>query len=327
MTMTDAPFHRLGWSNPVGDPATGRVYGMGTQCMLTCMDGTSGAVVWQRQMTEEFGLISTFGGRTSSPAIDEDQVFIAGVSFGWGNHAGGQHRIFALNKNTGELNWSAGTGGIPVDAPYNTPVIAVINGEKLVIFAAGDGGIHAFQARTGKKVWSFKGSKHGMNSSVVVHGDHVFASWDPRIILTAPSSAGWFAWTARLSSTARPKKSGVRMASKRAFLRRQSLMARCMSRPTMRWFMRWMNKPEAIKYKHGFGTIGKASLVYGDGKLYYPEANGRMWILRPRAKNSTVLSHVDLEDKPGREYVIFGSVAVSNGQDVSSGRQQDVLHR
>ena len=146
--------------------------------MFLCFNGDTGAVIWQRQMTEEFGMISTFGGRTPSPAIDEDQVFLAGVSFGWGNYAGGQHRIFAFNKNTGELNWSAGTGGIPVDAPYNTPVISVVNGQKLVMFAAGDGGVHAFQARTGKKVWSFKGSKHGMNSSVVIQGDHIFASWD-----------------------------------------------------------------------------------------------------------------------------------------------------
>ena len=110
--------------------------------------------------------------------MDEDQVFIAGVSFGWGDHAGGQHRIFAFDKKTGQLHWSAGTGGIPVDAPYNTPVVAVIGGQKLVVFSAGDGGVHAFQARTGKKAWAFKGSKHGMNASVVVHGDHVFASWD-----------------------------------------------------------------------------------------------------------------------------------------------------
>ena len=154
MTQTDVPFHRIGWSNPVGDPATGRVYFFGCNCGFLCLDGADGHVIWQRQMTEEFGMISTFGGRTPSPAIDEDQVIIAGVSFGWGENARGQHRIFALNKATGELNWSAPTGGIPTDAPQNTPVISVINGERLVIFGGGDGGVHAFQTRTGKKVWS-----------------------------------------------------------------------------------------------------------------------------------------------------------------------------
>jgi outer membrane protein assembly factor BamB len=82
MTQTDVPFHRIGWSNPVGDPATNRVYFFGCQCTFLCLDGTDGHVIWKRQMTEEFGVISTFGGRTPSPALDEDQVFIAGVSFG-----------------------------------------------------------------------------------------------------------------------------------------------------------------------------------------------------------------------------------------------------
>jgi hypothetical protein len=72
-------------------------------------------------------------------------------------------------------------------------------------------------------------------------------------------------------------------------------------------------KTGAIKYRHGFGTIGKASLVFADGKIYFPEANGRMWILRPGEKKFEVLSHVDLEEKLGREYVIFGSVAISDG--------------
>ena len=68
-------------------------------------------------MTEEFGMISTFGGRTPSPAIDEDQVFIAGVAFGWGDNARSGYRVFAFDKKTGELNWTNATGGLPVDSP------------------------------------------------------------------------------------------------------------------------------------------------------------------------------------------------------------------
>src|SRR5579864_8399788 len=173
MFQTDAPFHRLGWSSPVGDEETGNVYALGTQCTLVCCDGKTGKVIWHHQMTEEYGMISTFGGRTSSPAIDEDQMLITGVSFGWGDDAGSAHRIFAFNKKTGALNWSAATGGIPVDAPYATPVIAVIDGQRLAIFQAGDGSIDAFQVRTGKRVWRYTASKHGFNSSVITQGNFV----------------------------------------------------------------------------------------------------------------------------------------------------------
>src|SRR6267142_281372 len=135
MTQTDVPFWRIGWSNPIGDPTTNRVYALGAQCTFLCLDATDGNVIWKRQMTEEFGLISTFGGRTPSPSIDEDQIFITGVAFGWGDNARGQHRVFAFNKNTGQLNWTSGTG---------------------------------------YKQFHFYASKRGMNSSLVVDGTRIF---------------------------------------------------------------------------------------------------------------------------------------------------------
>src|SRR5688572_7065426 len=176
MTQTEVPFHRLGWSSPCVDPSTGNVYALGSQCWMLCLDGETGAVKWQRQMTEEFGMISTFGGRTQSPTVDDDQVFITGVSFGFADNARSSHRAFAFNKHTGELNWTNGTGGVPVDAPQNTPVVTVVNGQRLLVFAGGDGGIHAFQTRTGKKAWSFIVSKRGLNTSVVIDGTKLYCT-------------------------------------------------------------------------------------------------------------------------------------------------------
>ena len=165
--QTDLPFHRIGWSNVTGDPETNRVYALGGQCTLYCLDAETGKPVWNRQMSEEFGLISTFGGRTPTPAVDEDRLYVAGVAFGWGDNAKSQYRVFCLDKNTGELRWTNGTGGIPVDAPYQTPIVSIINGERLVITGGGDGSVTAFQARTGKKVWTYKISKRGFNASIV----------------------------------------------------------------------------------------------------------------------------------------------------------------
>jgi outer membrane protein assembly factor BamB len=313
MTMTDVPFHRVGWSNPVGDPKTGRVYGLGAQCMLQCFEGDSGKIVWQRQMTEEFGMISTFGGRTPSPAIDDDILYIAGVSFGWGDHAGGQHRIFAFDKSTGQLLWSNGTGGVPVDAPYNTPVIAVINGEKQVVFAAGDGGIHSFQARTGVKAWSFKGSKRGMSSSVIVDGNLVYATWD--LDNFDSTKLGRVVCLDGASIKDGSPKEVWRLDGVEAGFPTGTIYDGVLYIPTnIGQIFAIDAKTGKLKYKQGFGTIGKASLVFADGKLYYPEANGRMCILRPGPKKFEVVHKVELEEKLGREYVIFGSVAIANGQ-------------
>ena len=68
------------------------------------------------------------------------------------------------------------------------------------------------------------------------------------------------------------------------------------------------------KWRKKLGTIGKASLVYADGKLYVPEANGKMQIVAIGDEKPDVLSKVEVPEKLGREYSIFGSVAISNGK-------------
>jgi outer membrane protein assembly factor BamB len=310
MTQTDVPFHRIGWSNPVGDPATGRVYFFGCNCGFLCLDGNDGHVIWHRQMTEEFGMISTFGGRTPSPAIDEDQVFIAGVSFGWGENARGQHRIFALNKATGELNWSGATGGVPTDAPQNTPVITVINGEKLVIFGGGDGGVHAFQTRTGKKVWSKFISKRGLNASIVVDGTRVYASFDLEnidnptlgsvVCLECSSGKPEVLWKHDGIEAGFP--TGTIYDGK-LYVEDNSAYVHCLDAKTGKTL-----------WKKNCGRIGKGSLVYADGKLIVTEANGRITFLKPGEKKADILSKVEVREKLGREYAAYGTPAISDGR-------------
>jgi len=313
MFMTDAPFHRLGWSSPVGDPETGNVYGMGTQCTLVCCDGKTGKLVWQHQMTEEFGLISTFGGRTASPAIDGDLLYITGVSFGWGDHAGSQHRIFAFDKKSGELVWTSGTGGIPVDAPYGTPIITVINGQRQVIFNAGDGSVDSFQARTGKRIWRYQASKHGFNSSVISSGNNVYLTWDLDNFDTNKLGAVACLDASKISKEGEPelvwKTEGIEDGFPSPTIAGDMLYA--MTDNGQLYAMD--AKSGEIKYHKGMGTQGKASLVWGDGKLYVAEAYGRFSIVKPEKSKFQILNRAEFQDKPGREYVIFGSPAISDG--------------
>ena len=310
MFQTDLPFHRLGWSNVIGDPETNRVYALGAQTQLYCLDAETGKEIWKRQMTEEFGLISTFGGRTPSPAIDEDQLFIAGVAFGWGDNARAQYRVFCFDKNTGELRWTNGTGGIPVDAPYQTPVISVIHGERLVVTGAGDGTVAAFQARTGKKAWTHKVSKRGLNASVLVDGDLVFAcSSEENLQGNRMGSV-----VCLDTSSGQPKE-----------LWRKDGIEAGFGSPTIHGDTIYVidngaavfaleKKTGKQVWRKKLGTIGKASLVWADGRLYVPEANGKMQIVALGEDKPEVVSKVEVPEKLGREYSVFGSVAVANGR-------------
>ena len=314
-TQTEVPFHRLGWGNPLGDPKTGRVYGQFVDCTIGCFEGADGKLVWQRQLTEEFGMISTFGGRTASPALDEDLIYVTGVAFGWGDHARGQHRIFAFDKSTGELRWTSPTGGAPVDAPYNTPVIAVINGQKLVLVGAGDGGVHAFKARTGEKVWSIKVSKRGLNASLVVEGNRVYACQSEEnedsptmgsvTCIDAGGAEPKIAWRAAgiEAGFASPT-----IADGRLYVLDNKSTVFCLDAATGKQY-----------WKRNTGTIGKASLVHADGKLYVGEGNGRFFVLKPGEKKADVVSRTEIPEKGmhvtfAREYGIFGSVAIANGR-------------
>lgn len=313
MFQTDAPFHRLGWSSPVGDPETGNVYGMGTQCTLVCCDGKTGKLVWHHQMTEEFGLISTFGGRTASPAIDGDLLYIAGVSFGWGDHAGSQHRIFAFDKKTGELVWTSGTGGIPVDAPYGTPIITVIGGQRQVIFQAGDGSIDSFQARTGKRIWRYQASKHGFNSSVIAHGNFVYATWDLDNFDSNRLGAAVCLDASKIDKEGSPEQVWKTEGIEDGFPSPTIVDGTLYAMTDNGQLYAIDAKTGEVKYHKGMGTQGKASLVWGDGKLYVAEAYGRFSIVRPEKSKFQILNRADFQDKPGREYVIFGSPAISDG--------------
>src|SRR5262249_56321801 len=106
--------------------------------------------------TEEYGRVSGYGGRVTSAVVDEGLVILGLVNGSWGEQTIGGTRFVAFDKRTGQVVWW-GSGGYRVtDTYYSTPVVAIIGGQRLVISGGGDGCVHAFKARTGEKVWSYK---------------------------------------------------------------------------------------------------------------------------------------------------------------------------
>ena len=64
--LSDVPDTRVGWSSCVADPKTGNIYALGVCGMFQCLDGETGRTLWSHSLHEEYGLLSTYGGRTNS---------------------------------------------------------------------------------------------------------------------------------------------------------------------------------------------------------------------------------------------------------------------
>src|SRR4029450_8396353 len=84
--------------------------------------------------------------------------------------------FIALDKRTGDIVWVASPGGRPYDTAYALPVIATINGTRLLICGLGDGAVPAIKPQTGEKGWSFVAAKRAINTGVVVSGSTVVVS-------------------------------------------------------------------------------------------------------------------------------------------------------
>jgi outer membrane protein assembly factor BamB len=310
--LSDVPAHRIGWASPVGDPASGNVYVFGGGGTLLSLS-KEGKVLWERSLGEDFGLLTTHGGRTVSPIIDGDLVIVSGVTFSWGSQHRGSHRFMAFDKKTGETVWSNSPGIRPYDTTYAPPIIADVGGTRLLIQGGSDGHVHALKPQTGELVWKYEVSKRGLNTGVVMkgttavitHSEENLASSEMGMIAAVdatgkgdvkPEGVKWkvFGWQGGFSS---PVMDGDRLYQ---VDNGANLAAFDANTGKQLWLQ-------------NLGTIQKASPVLADGKLYVGTENGKFYIVRPGATGAEILD----EDQLGTEQqpeAIIASVAVSNGR-------------
>jgi outer membrane protein assembly factor BamB len=310
--LSDVPPHRVGWASPVGDQATGNVYALGVGGSLLGLT-RDGKVIWERSLGEDFGLLTTHGGRTVSPIIDGDLLILSGITFAWGPNARGAHRFMAFDKRTGETVWQSAPGGRPYDTTYAPPIIVNINGTRLLIQGASDGVVHAIKAQTGEPVWKYEISKRGINTGVVVHGttailthseENLDSSEMGMVVAVDASAKGelkkehvkWrvYGWQGGFSS---PVIDGDRFYH---IDNGANIAAFEVATGKRLWLQ-------------NLGTIQKASPVLADGKLYVGTENGKFFILKPSATGIEILDQDQLGTEADPEEII-ASAAVANGR-------------
>jgi outer membrane protein assembly factor BamB len=312
--QTTVPFNRVGWASLAADPETGYIIAQGVAGQLIAFDH-DGAIVWSHFLTEEFGRMSGYGGRTQTPVIDGDQVIANCVSTAWGPTAPMRHRYYSFDKRSGELLWISTPGGLPAD--FNTqsaPVVAVINGKRQLVAGNADGSIYGMDLFTGDKLWSFKLSKRGLNSTVLVDGNVVYASHseenldDPtmgRLISFKVEGEGELGSDAELW---RVNEIGVGFPSPALHDGRLYVVNNSGN------LFAFDAKTGQEQWQYGLGTVGKSSPVVADGKIYVAETNGRFHILAPGKDGAESLDVDELKSEGDRYAEIYGSAAIAYGR-------------
>jgi outer membrane protein assembly factor BamB len=311
--LSDVPAHRVGWASPAVDTATGNIYTLGVGGLMNAVS-PEGDTIWHRSLTEDYGFVTTHGGRTVAPIIEGDLVIIHGLCVGWGDLGRGGNRWFAFDKRTGETVWVSSPQKKHYDTNMSPPIVTTINGMKLMIVGGTDGTFHAMQVNTGVPVWDFEFSKRAILTGAVMNGTTALLTHSEENLdtnqmgmiaavdatgtgtLTVKDNAKWFThgFQGGFSS---PVTDGERLYQ---IDNGAVLAAFDLSDGHKLW--------EKI-----LGTIQKGSLVLADGKLYAGTENGKFYILEPSASGVKVLDEDWLgpEDSPPP---IIASPAVSDGR-------------
>jgi outer membrane protein assembly factor BamB len=170
---------RYGYNNgPRASPVIegDRVYAMGSEGKLHCLELESGELIWRHDLRAEYGVTQDFFGTASTPLL-EGSLLIVNVG------APGGPTVVGFDKTTGEEVWRAGTEWGP---SYASPVPAVVQDRRTVfVFAGGEstppaGGLMSIDPATGDIDFTFpwrSRSFESVNASCpVVFDNKVFIS-------------------------------------------------------------------------------------------------------------------------------------------------------
>ena len=310
--LSDVPQHRASWASPAVDPETGNIYMFTVAAQLVCVS-PDGKILWDRSLTEEYGAVTTHGGRTTSPIIEGDKVILNALILAWGDLNRPGNRYFAFDKKTGQTVWIASPQARHYDTNYSTPIVADIAGTRAMIVGGTDGVYHALKVNTGEKLWSIEVSKRAiLNSAVfrdnvayITHGEENIDTTEMGMVAavdatrTGVLTADAFKWRTRgfLPTFASPVLDGDRL-----YTMDNSAIVGAFDLKT-----------GARLWDKTLGTLQKGSPVLADGKLYVGTENGKFFILRPSATGAEVLDE-ELLGTPQSPEPIVASPIVADGR-------------
>jgi len=108
-------------TTPVYDK--GRLYHMSGECVFTCLDATTGDIIWSVDTVKKFGAVNLKWGAAEAPLVLEDRIICT--------PGGPDASIVALDKKTDKTLWT--TKGLSELSAYCSAVLVKSKGGSLIL--------------------------------------------------------------------------------------------------------------------------------------------------------------------------------------------------
>jgi outer membrane protein assembly factor BamB len=154
------------WSHgPRSTPtvAGGRIYTAGVSGVLSCLDATTGKLIWRKRSKTP----PPYGG-AMSPLV-ADGLCIVHVGF-----EGKEDGLTAFDAATGKVKWRLADGSRPA---HGSPILVDLVGQRQVV-AVTSSALVGLAATTGRKLWSVPlDGEHVTNSPILYKDLIIYADW------------------------------------------------------------------------------------------------------------------------------------------------------
>lgn len=164
------------YGGPRGTPTVDgdRIYALGTEGDLVCLQAATGKEVWRKNLARDFGGRMMSGWKwAESPLVDGDRLIVT--------PGAADATLVALDKKTGKEVWRAAVpslGSQGADgAGYSSVVVSNGGGVKQYVQLTGRG-LVSVRAQDGKFLWGYNKVANDVANiaTPVIKGDYVFAS-------------------------------------------------------------------------------------------------------------------------------------------------------
>jgi len=141
-----------------------RVYTLGAEGHLACLDVASGKRIWDIELTQAYGAKSALWGYAAHPMIDGPRLLTLAGTQG--------SQTVALDKMTGNEIWKYGTAS---EQGYSPPTIIQSGGKRQLILANPDA-VNSVNPETGEQYWSvpYEASNGSIIMSPIQVGEYLF---------------------------------------------------------------------------------------------------------------------------------------------------------